>query len=321
MDIEVLQRAYQREKERRKQAELMLEEKSRELYLSHEKIAQSYKDLEQTNTDLKKKQDELVQLLNAYAAVTGELQLAAKLQEDLLPDPIALTTHAALGYFQPASFVAGDAYDFFMLSDHVFAFYIIDVEGHGAASAMTSFAIHSQLNPKLDGLCRRNLDNNNSHSQAVCSAVSELNQAFYNPTATNKYFTMVYGLLDLCTGTVTCCQAGHPAPILCSADESHEVGDGGFPVGSLQDPEYTSFEHKMLPGDRLAIYSDGVIENFSDQKELFGKNRLLDILTSTRSESQQQCVDSLKTALQDWNSSDEFADDVTMLLIDFRKTV
>ena len=59
MDIEVLQRAYQREKERRKQAELMLEEKSRELYLSHEKIAQSYNDLEQTNTDLKKKQDEL----------------------------------------------------------------------------------------------------------------------------------------------------------------------------------------------------------------------------------------------------------------------
>ena len=121
------------------------------------------------------------------------------------------------------------------------------------------------------------------------------------------------------TGTVTCCQAGHPAPILCTADESTEVGDGGFPVGTLKDPEFTSFERTMLPGDRLAIYSDGVVEHFSAQNELFGKNRLLDILANSRAQSQQQCVDTLKTALLDWNDSDEFADDVTMLLIDFRE--
>ena len=321
MDIEVLQRAYQREKERRKQAELMLEEKSRELFLSHEKVEKSYIELEQAHVTLKKKQDELVKLLSAYAAITGELQLAATLQSDLLPEPMSLTTHAAQGYFQPASFVAGDAYDYFMLSDHTFAFYIIDVEGHGTASAMTSFAIHSQLNPKLDGVCRRNIDNSDTYSQAVCNTVSELNQTFYNPVSTNKYFTMIYGLLDLRTGTVTCCQAGHPAPILCSTDEACELGDGGFPVGTLKDPGYTSFERKMLPGDRLAIYSDGVVESFSEHKEPFGKNRLLDILTNTRTESQQQCVHVLKRSLLDWNNGDEFADDVTMLLIDFRKTV
>jgi len=317
MDIEVLKRAYEREKERRKQAEKLLEEKSRELFLSYEERDQSHKQLEQTHRSLQKQQEELVQLINAYASVTDDLQLAAKLQTDLLPEPESFKTHAAHGYFQPARFVAGDAYDYFMLSDDVFAFYIIDVEGHGTASAMTSFAIHSQLNPKYDGICRRNLNNCETHEDSVCATVSDLNNTFYNHKSQNKYFTMIYGLLDLKTEQITWCQAGHPALSICSDSKLTELGDGGFPVGTLENPVFEATSCKVAPGDRITVYSDGAIECFSTDGEAFGKARLHKLLSQNSKRTQEECVAEIRDTLFKWNGSDEFADDVTLLLIDY----
>lgn len=317
MDIEVLKRAYAREKERRKQAETTLEEKSRELYLSYEELDQSHQQLEQTLDNLQKQQEELVELINAYASVTNDLQLAAKLQADLLPDPVVNPTHAALGYFQPARFVAGDAYDYFMLAGDVFAFYIIDVEGHGTASAMTSFAIHSQLNPKYDGVCSRNLTRCKTHEEAVCATINDLNETFYNANSQNKYFTMIYGLLSLKTGKLTWCQAGHPALTLTSGDTLSELGDGGFPVGTLESPVYEASSCTITPGDRIAVYSDGAIECFSKSNEAFGKERLYELLKSNGNNSQEECATNISKRLLEWNGSEEFADDVTLLLIDY----
>lgn len=319
MDIDVLQRAYDREKERRKQAEDLLEEKSRELFLSYENLEKSHSELEKTHAELQQQQAELVQLINAYASVTDDLHLAAKLQADLLPDPISTESIEATGFFQPASFIAGDAYDFFMLSDNEFAFYIIDVEGHGAASAMTSFAIHSQLNPKYEGICKRSLTTTSNHSEAVLATVNELNSAFYDPTSTTKYFTMIYGLLDVTTGEMTWCQAGHPALVLCSESGVAEIGDGGFPVGALESPKFTTSSHTLRPQERIAMYSDGVIECFSKAEEMFGRDRLLALLADSANKPQKTGIESIKKTLQNWNATDEFADDVTVLLIDYRQ--
>ena len=197
MDADVLNRAYEREKARRKKAEALLEEKSRELYLSYEKLQESHEQLQQTLDEHNRQTEEMTRLVTTYTTVKDDLEIAASLQADLLPDPVDTTTHAAHGYFQPAQFIAGDAYDYFMLSESVFAFYIIDVEGHGAASAMTSFAVHSQLTPKLDGICSRNLHTCNNHADAVIATVNDLNNNFYNPDSKNKYFTMLYGMLAL----------------------------------------------------------------------------------------------------------------------------
>jgi len=317
MDIEVLKRAYEREKERRKQAESLLEEKSRELYLSYENLNKSHQQLEQAHADLQRQKEELVQLISSHASVTDDLQLAAKLQTDLLPDPLETGSVAAEGYFMPALFVAGDAYDYFMLSEDVLAFYIIDVEGHGTASAMTSFAIHSQLNPKADGICTRSLQMNSDHNTAVCATVKHLNDGFYNQESTNKYFTMIYGLLDLPTGVFTWCQAGHPAVILCTDAETSEIGDGGFPVGTLEDPPFCTTTIKMQPGERIAVYSDGIIECMSDSNEAYGKNRLISLMNQTRTDSRSDCIGKLKASLVEWNGSEEFTDDVTLVIVDY----
>ncbi len=319
MNLEVLKRAYEREKARRKKAESLLEDKSRELYLSYQELEQSHQQLKKTLKNQEKQQAELTRLISTYTSVKDDLELAAKLQSDLLPDPVETDTHAAYGYFQPAKFVAGDAFDFYMLSDSVFAFYIIDVEGHGTASAMTSFAIHSQLNPKSDGICKRNLLKYQNHSEAVCATVTDLNNTFYNPESKNKYFTMIYGMLDLTNGRITWCQAGHPALTLYTNNKSVELGNGGFPVGVLNEPGYESLQHELQPGDRLALYSDGITECYNQAEGLFGKERLDSILRHHSSTDPKHSIRAVREALFTWNQSSEFTDDVTLLLIDFKR--
>lgn len=319
MDSEVLKRAYEREKERRKQAESLLEEKSRELYLSYEKLKESHAQLQHTLDEHNKQKEEMTKLVTTYTSVKDDLQIAARLQADLLPEPVETATHAAHGYFQPAQYVAGDSFDYFMLPGDVFAFYIIDVEGHGTASAMTSFAVNSQLTPKKDGICRRNLREQDNHADAVCATVNDINNTFYNPDSKNKYFTMLYGLLDLQSGMLTWCQAGHPALTLYSNNKKIELGSGGFPVGVLSEPGFEAAEYKIEAGDRLAIYSDGITECHNQQDGFFGKDRLTEILLQCSTVTPEQCISRVKEELQAWNVHDHFADDVTLLLIDYKK--
>lgn len=321
MDIEVINRAYEREKSRRKKAEALLEEKSRELYLSYEKLNESHQQLQQTLDEHDKQKEAMTRLVSTYRTVKEDLEIAARLQVDLLPDPLVTATHAAHGYFQPAQFVAGDAYDYFMLTESVFAFYIIDVEGHGTASAMTSFAVHSQLTPNAEGICSRNLRTHTTHTDAVCATVNDLNNNFYNPDSKNKYFTMLYGLLDLQASKLTWCQAGHPALTLYRDNKPIELGSGGFPVGVLSEPGFEAAECDLKPGDRLAIYSDGITECHNENKGFFGKDRLIDILLKYSDAEPEKSTAAIKEDLLAWNGSNTFADDVTLLLIDFIKPI
>ena len=302
---------------RRQAAEHQLERKISELNRSKSELGAYHSELEKTHKNLRAERTERAQLLETYASLTNDLQLAAQLQSELLPSPVKAGRYSALGYLQPARYVAGDGFDYFMLPDNVLAFYIIDVEGHGTSSAMTSFAIHSQLNPKLNGICRQNLDKCSDHAEAVCATVRDLNKTFYSQKLTSKYFTMIYGLLDLSTGAVTWCQAGHPAPILSTSATAAEIGDGGFPIGTLENPVFSASTCHMNPKDRLVLYSDGSVECFSTNGEIFGKARLFKLLEEAHDCDQEKCISTIKHQLLAWNGGDEFADDVTMLLIDY----
>jgi len=114
----------------------------------------------------------------AYQSVTTDLKIAAKVQEDLLPRQFRLAGLDTNWVFKPANFVAGDMFDYFPLGDDYFVFYILDVEGHGIASALTSFAINNQLNPSSHGLCAKSIKNNPDTKDAVVATVQNLNRQF-----------------------------------------------------------------------------------------------------------------------------------------------
>lgn len=317
MDIEVLQRAYEREKARRVQAEQLLESKSRDLYLSYENLSQSHRDLLRINEMLKLKQKQLLDLNNAHNTVTKDLELAAKLQSQILPSAVCIDNIEANGLSKPAMFVAGDIYDYFNLSDSILAFYMADVTGHGPAAAMVSYAIHKQMNPKNNGICATNYRIHDTMEEAVKATVSDLNMEYALLEGDSHYFTLVYGLLNTVTGESCLCQAGHPAPIHYSHSKNsiQPIGNGGFPVGMFADLAYTTKNFTLGPGDSLYVYSDGITECFSQEGEAFGEPRLRDLILSTGKASLAKKLKTIEDNIINWNNSDVFSDDVSIMAL------
>lgn len=315
VDVVVLERAYEREKARRVQAEVALESKSRDLYLSYENLSESHAELERINGMLEVKQAQLLALHSQYDTVTHDLRLAANLQEQLLPNSQSYGCIDADGLSKPAMFVAGDIYDHFKLSASSLAFYMADVTGHGPAAAMISYAIHKQLNPKSGGLCATHFRAHADMSDVVVSTVSALNKEYAGLKGDSHYFTLVYGIIDLDTGEVCFCQAGHPAPMFFSqsGQAAREVGEGGFPMGMFKQAEYCSYRCVLEPGDSFYLYSDGITECFSNTGEEYGKHRLLDTITRFQNVELKNTLNGIDESVTDWNSGDVFGDDVSLL--------
>lgn len=258
--------------------------------------------------------------VNRNVELTADLQLAAKLQQQLLPQAGNFGDVEASGYINPAQFIAGDAFDYFKLNDNVFAFYIVDVMGHGAASAMISFSIHSHLNPKQHGLCRRVYDSMPNHEAAVVATVRELNREFQDGSDECRYFTMTYGLLDCSTGKVTLCNAGHPPAIhhASESNESHYLGSGGFPVGMFEEATYHAVSCQLAENDRLVLYSDGATECESPSGEQFGEQRLVNTIAETSTLPVSSSVQLIDESLNSWSQDSAFEDDVSLLYLAFR---
>jgi len=255
----------------------------------------------------------------AYASVTTDLKIAAKVQEDLLPRQFRLAGLDTNWVFKPANYVAGDIFDYFPLADDYFVFYILDVEGHGIASALTSFAINNQLNPSSLGLCAKSLKKHKDVPDAVVATVQDLNRQFESNLNSSRYFTMIYGVIDVSTGNVTMTQAGHPAPIHLSKEtgKATALGDGGMPVGLITEASYSTIECKLAVGDRLYLYSDGMIECENVHGDFYGSERLLDRIQEWRDLPIALLGEMFDGEITRWHGSDGFDDDVSMVILEY----
>ncbi len=255
----------------------------------------------------------------AYASVTTDLKIAAKVQEDLLPRQFRLAGLDTNWVFKPANFVAGDIFDYFPLGDDYFVFYILDVEGHGIASALTSFAINNQLNPSSLGLCARSLKRNDNLPDAVIATVQDLNRQFESNLSSSRYFTMIYGVIDVSNGHVTMSQAGHPAPIHLSKESgiATALGEGGMPVGMLSEASYTTIDSRLAVGDRLYLYSDGMIECENEHGEFYGSERLLNRIQEWRDMPITVLGELFDSEIARWNGTETFDDDVSMVVLEY----
>lgn len=255
----------------------------------------------------------------AYASVTTDLKIAAKVQEDLLPRQFRLAGLDTNWVFKPANFVAGDMFDYFPLGDDYFVFYILDVEGHGIASALTSFAINNQLNPSSHGLCSKTIKNNPRLEDAVLGTLQNLNRQFQGNLNSSRYFTMIYGIVEVSTGNVTLAQAGHPPPVLLSkhSGKADLLGNGGMPIGLLKEATYGTVNCELKAGDRLYLYSDGMIECENQSGELYGTQRLTQRIQEWRDLPIDELGDLFDGEISRWNGSDTFEDDVSMVIFEY----
>lgn len=257
-------------------------------------------------------------LNQAYNQIQGDLQAAAKTQYRVLPQPAELQGYQFDWWFQPSQMIGGDMLNYFQLNEEYIGFYQLDVSGHGIRSALMSFALHSQISSAAQGvglLLEQTAQGLKPRSPAI--VVSELNQRFQADDDDFIYFTLIYGLLHSPSGHICLTQAGHPPPLLKTADGKVQAyGDGGFPVGMLPESTYQEQHLSLRQGEQLLLYSDGVTDCCREQgDEVFGLQRLQDYWASMRLSPDSKSLQKFGEHLQNWQQSSDFEDDVSLLSI------
>lgn len=288
----------------------------------------------QLESELKEKNQKLD---DAYKIIERDLKGAGEMQRNLLPAPSVRFDNAYFEWlFLPATFVAGDIFNYFrVLDDQHVAFYHLDVSGHGVPSAMLSVTLSKVISAEMGvnnplqvatptpALPFKDRRQNRGHDKATLAspdvAVANLNKTFQNNSHNDLYFTMVYGTLNLATGELQFCQAGHPSPIFLPKDgDATSVGTGGFPVGMFPDLTFESCTLHLQSGDRFFLYSDGITECLSeDGQEIFGEARLREWIEAHRHLPLSELKNALKQKLLEWRGKAEFEDDISFLALEF----
>ncbi|MEQ1760245.1 MAG: SpoIIE family protein phosphatase [Vicinamibacterales bacterium] len=182
-----------------------------------------------------------------------ELKRASNYVFSLLPAPLVSGAVLAEWCFVPSTQLGGDAFGYYWLDPNTFVFYLLDVSGHGAGSAMHSVTV-------LNVLRQRALPQVDFENPA--DVLTSLNQRFQMESHGGLYFTMWYGVYRVADRTLTYSSAGHHPASLVSIGRDH-VSPLGMPavmIGMLPDGDYQTQQAVIPPGSSIYLFSDGVFE-------------------------------------------------------------
>jgi len=224
----------------------------------------------------------------------GELATARDIQRSILPTSmpsVAGLTFAAR--FEPASSVAGDLYDFVAADDARVGVLVADVAGHGVPAALIASMVKVAVS---------------SHARLAddpATLLRELNATLRRDVRRN-FVTATYLWFDGLHVTVS--NAGHAPPVLVRGDEIVELGPHGVLLGRFAIVSYSSATVPLQPGDRIAAWTDGIVEARNARGEEFGEERLHALLREGAS------PDAVVEKVLAWRAGD--ADDLTIVVVE-----
>ena len=284
---------------------------------SAERIIQLEQSLAGRNAEL--------QSLNAGLSMANErmkrdLNAAAKVQRALLPTALPEVRGVRFAWaFKPCEELAGDILNVVRLDDRHVGLYVLDVCGHGVASALLSVTVSRFLStvPDSSSLLLRKVEGASGYTLVPAAEVAaQLNRRFLFNAATEQYFTMVYGILDLESLQFRYISAGHPPLVHVPAGAPATILEApGFPIG-ITLADYEEHTVRLKPGDRLYLYSDGIIEAKDARHQLFGTRGLADFLDEGRATPLGGTVTDLLGAVERWSGTDRLHDDVSILAVE-----
>jgi phosphoserine phosphatase RsbU/P len=255
-------------------------------------------------------------LEEAHAQLKRDLEASALAQRRLLPRPAELQGLRYDWLFFPSSHVGGDTFGIVRQGPSSLAFFQIDVAGHGVPAALLSFTLQRLLS---GGGLQVGMRPHETGETAwdPAAIVAELNRRF-QADEDDGYFTMIFGMIDETSGKLVLSQAGHPPPLhVRRADDSAlVVGEGGPVVGLFADAEYENIELELQPGDRLILYSDGIVECTDQEGEMFSEERFAAFFAGSMGLPLTKTVQDLGEQLRLWRSSLTYEDDVSLLVIE-----
>ncbi len=271
--------------------------------------------------EAERQKDEInAQLAKAHGRMSRDLQAAAKIQETFLPHELPRVPGAAFAWiYRPCDELGGDGLNVVPLGGRKIALYILDVSGHGVASALLAMALSRVLSSPSEPssiLTRYGAVSDRPAITPPAEVADRLNQLIpYNMT-TEQFATMIYGVLDARTGEFRYVSAGHPGPVHLAAGARPVILESpGFPIGLAQNA-YEEWSVRLAAGDRLYLYSDGVTEMMNPAGELFGDARLVEAIGRGRSVSLQESVDDLMGEIERWRGAASAQDDISIVAVE-----
>lgn len=262
----------------------------------------------------KQLQADLAQQRLAAQRLEGELMAARDIQMGILPrtfpafpERTEFDLHAVI---EPARAVGGDLYDFAMIDDDHLFFMVGDVSGKGVPASL--FMAITKALYKSSALRRK---------VAIDQIMTEANAEVSRENPAMLFVTVLAGLLNVKTGEVQLCNAGHDPPFLLSPGKMPRPINnvGGPPLCALEDFEYPSETVTLNAGDALVVYTDGVAEAVNPAGEFYSLARLALHLTGvTVDHTPEQIVSSITDDVADFADGAEAADDLTILAVQFR---
>ena len=248
-----------------------------------------------------------------------EMAMAATIQESAIPrvfPPFPEEHHVDLfADMKAAREVGGDFYDFYFSGPRKITFLVADVSGKGVPAALFMMRAKTMIKAIAQT------------GKPVAEVVTEANEALCQDNGANMFVTAWVGELDLDTGTVTYVNAGHNPPLLLHFTDGHPTATylrsrSGLMLGAMSGISYRSREVRLVPGDALYLYTDGITEQHNSQKELFGEERLertiLDALAADPvfiTPKSSSLLTTILARVMAHGGPEEQADDCTQLLV------
>ena len=257
--------------------------------------------------------DELQVTTAQKASFESELKVAHDIQMSMLPKIFPpyperddVDIYAQL---TPAKAVGGDLFDFFIRDDQLF-FCIGDVSGKGVPAALVMAVTRSLF---------RNISTQVDEPHVI---VGKLNDVLAEENETNMFVTAFVGVLNLKTGLLRYCNAGHDAPLIVEGRQCSTVEViPNLPIGVMPDWNFTTQETQMAPGSVIFLYTDGLTEAEDIFHNQFGEERVVSVLSDMKPQEgcprPQIIIDAQTDAVHTFVGEAEQSDDITMLAIRF----
>jgi sigma-B regulation protein RsbU (phosphoserine phosphatase) len=238
-----------------------------------------------------------------FSEIQKELEIARRIQTDILPAAYPASKHFRVAArYVPMTAVAGDVYDFLVADPTQAGLLIADVSGHGIPAALIASMV------KLAATSQR------ANAADPAALLSGMNTVLYGNTQ-SQFVTAAYVYLDAASSTLRYSAAGHPPMLLLRAGKVVELTENGLMLAAFSFATYSTVEHGIEPGDRIVLYTDGLLEAANTEGEEFGPQRLSALLQDGAHLNAESAADHIISSLKTWARSQN--DDLTILICDY----
>lgn len=243
--------------------------------------------------------------------IGSELRVATGIQKEMLPHSFSLSRDDIdiFGSLTPAREVGGDLYDFFVRDEKLF-FCIGDVSGKGVPSAIVMAVIHTMFRMA------------SAHENQPARIMQTINETACEGNDSNIFVTMFIGVLDLPTGHLRYCNAGHDKPVIMENGQwTIENCKANLPIGLFKDFKYVMEETMLDNHAMLFLYTDGLTEAMNLERKQFGLDCVMEVLKERDDLNlkPEELVKQMRQAVVRFCRGAERSDDLTMLAIRYEK--